>query len=209
MARRRRQSSGGSKTAGIVIVLVLLAAGGWWYWQKMPRGPADPAAAPLVTSVDGSQEIVLPPPQVPADALCTRLGDLRVATLLTTASVTASPLAAEAGVPRAAGCKWRTAEGGELIAMWFDDGSLTRGQIAERGATYFQSSVTGLEYALKMSPEKLTGVGDEAVVAGFSAPGSGQGQVIVRRGEHVLTLEARGVPRAAAVRLAEALIAQF
>ena len=209
MARRRRQASGGSKTFGIVVVVALLAAGGWWYWQKRAESPDAPTAAPLATASDGSQEIALPPPQVPADALCTRLGDLRVATLLSTASVTPTTLAAEAGVPRAAGCTWRTAEGGELIAMWFDDASLARGQVAERGTAYFQSAVTGLEYALKTTPEKLSGVGDEAAVAGFTAPGTGQGQVVARRGDNVLTLEARGVPRAAAVRMAEALVAQL
>lgn len=208
MARRRRHGSGGSKAIGIVAV-VALAAGGWWYWQKMPHDSANSSTPPATAAVDGSQEITLPPPQVPADGLCTKLGDLRVATLLSTASVTATSLAAEAGVPRAAGCTWRTAEGGELVAMWFDDVSLAHGQVAERGAAYFQSAVTGLEYALKMPPEKLTGVGDEAALAGFTAPGSGQGQVIARRGASVLTLEARGVPRAAAVRMAEALVAQL
>jgi len=207
MTRRRRQGSGASRWFGIAL-LVAVAVAGWWIWQKMPRN-SDSTSAPAATTADGSQEIALPPPRVPADGLCTKLGDLRVATLLSTSSVTATPLSAEPGVPRAAGCTWRTAEGAELRAMWFNDASLALGSGTERGSAYFQSAVTGLEYALKLSPEKLTGVGDEAVAAGFVAPASGQGQVIARRGEHVLTLEARGVARAAAVRTAEALVAQL
>ncbi len=207
MTRRRRQGSGATRFLGIAL-LIAAGAAGWWFWQKMPR-ESGRAAAPVAASADGSQEIALPPPRVPADGLCAKLGDLRVATLLSTSAVTATPLAGEPGVPRAAGCSWRTAEGGELRAMWFNDASLALGSGTERGAAYFQSAVTGLEYALKLSPEKLTGVGDEAVAAGFVAPASGQGQVITRRGEHVLTLEARGVARASAVRMAEALVAQL
>lgn len=207
MAKRRRQGSGGGRAIGIVIVLAALAAGGWWLWQKMPRASEGPGSD--VASANGSQEIALPPPRVAADALCTRLGDLRIATLLSTSSVVATPLAVEAGVPRAAGCTWRTAEGAELTAMWFNDASLSQSQVTERGAAYFQSAVTGLEYALKLAPERITGVGDEAVAAGFVAPASAQGQVIVRRGENVLTVEARGVARANAVRVAETLVAQL
>lgn len=207
MTRRRRQGSGGSKFL-VIALLVAAAAAGWWFWQKSPRYSGS-TSAPAAVTADGSQEIALPPPRVPADGLCTKLGDLRVATLLSTSSVSAAPLPDEAGVPRVAGCTWRTAEGGELRAMWFNDASLSLGTGAERGAAYFQSTVTGLEYALKLQPERLTGVGDEAVAAGFVAPASGQGQVIARRGEHVLSVEARGVARASAVRMAEALVAQL
>ncbi len=209
MARRRGQASGRSGKFGLVLVAGLLAAGAWWYWQQRTQASSTSDAGPVAAAGNGSQEIVLPPPQVPADGLCTRLGDLRVATLLATNSVTVSSLAADSAVPRVAGCSWRTAEGGEVIAMWFDDASLARGQVSERGAAYFQSVVTGLEYALKATPEKLTGVGDEAAAAGFGTTSAAQGQVVARRGGNVLTLEARGIPRAAAVRMTEALVAQL
>jgi len=210
MARRRRPDSGSSSKIAILLFALALGAGAWWYWQRggsAADGQRD--STPASTATDGSEVIQLPAPEVPVDALCAKLGDPRVATLLQTSAVTTTPLPSESGVPRAAACRWVTAEGGELVAMWFNNASLARGNIAERGAAYFQTTATGIEYALKSPAEKVAGIGEEAVVGGFATPDSGEGQVIVRRGEHVLAVSARAVPRAATLRLAEALIAQF
>ncbi len=208
MARRRR-SSGGNRLLPAVVLSVLLVGAGWWVWDRNLRERAPGDAISTVAADPGAQSIELPPALTAADGLCERLSDARVATLLATPTVIATTLPAENGVPRAAGCVWRSGKDTAVRAMWFNDASLAAGGIAERGSAYFRTAVTGLEYALKLVPEPLPGIGDEAVAAGFDPATPGDGQVIARRGQNILVLESGGASRAATARLAETLLAQL
>lgn len=209
MARRRRKSSGSNRLLPTVVLIALLLGAGWWVWDRHLResAPADPVVTAVTDS--GGQSIALPPARSGSEGICGRLAEARVATLLDIENVTATTLPAEQGVPRAAGCEWRSGKSLKVRVMWFNDASLTAGGIEEHGSAYFSTAVTGLEYALKLTPERLSGIGDEAVAAGFETAAPGEGQLIARQGQNILVLESSGASRAATGRLAGTLLAQL
>jgi hypothetical protein len=68
--------------------------------------------------------------------------------------------------------------------------------------------VTGLEYEFKAPPDAVSGIGDEAVAAGFEGDGDVQ-QIVVRRGDRVLALQFQGLDRQVAESFASALAARL
>lgn len=186
MARKRSRSP-----LPTLLLLALVAAGGWAAWRY---GPALLARfAPAQTPTAGS-----------ALDVCARATPADVAKALGTRAADPRHVGAGADVPAAGACTWDFG-GGSIVALWFTPGSLARGKVDSHGHAYYDSVVTGLEYAFKEAPAKIAGLGDEAAAAGFDGGGDAP-QLVVRRGDDVLVLVAKGTDRASAERVARLLV---
>jgi hypothetical protein len=190
MARKRRNRS----PLPALLLLGLAAVGGWAAWRHGPallatwRGDDAPVAAAGTTAFD----------------VCARASTADVARAVGAATAEARYVGAGADVPAAGSCTWDWS-GGSIVASWFTPASLARGKVAESGHAYFASVATGLEYAFKEPPAPIAGLGDEAAAAGFGG-GPEPAQLVVRRGDEVLTLVVRGADRAQAERVARLLV---
>ena len=136
--------------------------------------------------------------------VCARATPADVAKALGTRAADPRHVGAGADVPAAGACTWDFG-GGSIVALWFTPGSLARGKVDSHGHAYYDSVVTGLEYAFKEAPAKIAGLGDEAAAAGFDGGGDAP-QLVVRRGDDVLVLVAKGTDRASAERVARLLV---
>ena len=116
-------------------------------------------------------------------------------------------MASARGVPAASACGW-TFFGGRAEARLFTAASLAQAPEALSPEDYFRSVVTGLEYEFKAPPVVLSGIGDQAVAAGFDGAGDVP-QIVVRRGDRVLALQLQGLDRAAGEAFASALAARL
>lgn len=174
-----------------LVLLALVAAGGWAAWRYGPALFARfaPAKAPTAGA---------------ALDVCSRATPADVAKALGARSAEPRHVGAGADVPAAGACTWDFG-GGSIVALWFTPGSLARGKVESHGHAYYESVVTGLEYAFKERPAAIAGLGDEAAAAGFGGGGEAP-QVVVRRGDDVLVLVAKGTDRAAAERVARLVI---
>lgn len=192
MARRKQQ---GVSFAPLVIAVVLLVAA-YAAWQTAPRWmprvfPPKPGSATPKPAGSAALDVCA---LAPAEAARAALGG----------AATVRHVGAAADVPAAGACTWSVG-GKSLVAMLFTPDSLAGGAAKVDAHGYFESVVTGFEYALKSMPESIA-LGDEAALAGFDV---GQGQVVVRHRERVLHVLANGVPRADAERFARAVAASL
>jgi hypothetical protein len=178
------------------VLLAALAAGGWYAWQRHPEWFA------AVTAPSRPAPSDAPPPL----AVCALPAPAAVEQAL--GAAVAAPGGAAQGVPAAGSCTWTTPDGGLVSAMVFTRASLATGAGAQRlhGRAYFDTVATGLEYALKQPPQRVDGLGDAAVAAGFDA---GAGQLVVLKGETVLHLTSSRVERPRVERLARAVAARL
>ena len=193
MARRKRRNP-----AVPLLALAVLAAVGYaaWRWgpallERLQSGTTSTSAATL--------------------DVCALVPAASVASAIGVAQVQLRRLGAGADVPAAGACTWdfeRDGAQGKAVAMLFTPASLARGGVGTSAGTYYQSVVTGLEYAYKEVPAQLSDIGDEAAAAGFGAEGEPP-QVIVRSGDRVLVLVLERVDRAGSERLARALAAKL
>ena len=185
MARKRSRSP-----LPTLMLLAAFAAAAWGAWRYGPallaRLQAPPATAGAALDV------------------CARATPAAIAQAIGVATAEARHVGAAADVPAAGACTWDF-EGGSIVALWFTPASLARGKVTERGHAYFEGVATGLEYAFKEPPATIAGIGDEAAAAGFGG-GPEPAQLVVRRGDDVLTLVLRGVDRARAERVAKLLV---
>jgi hypothetical protein len=190
MARRRRRSL----RPWILLALIAGAAyGAWRYGPSLMHRLGGGTPAPAVTPL----------------AACVLADPTEVAAALGIGAVDAQASVPAAGVPATGGCTWAFggigAARGRATVLLFTRESLAAGGATASAADYFRSSVTGLEYAWKDAPRTLSGIGDEAVIAGFDAGSPRAGAILVRRGERVIDLGIDGADAAAAQRLAAAL----
>ena len=188
MARKRSRSP-----LPMLVLFAAFVAAGWAAWRYGPALLASWEKSPA-TSAQGSG----------AFDVCARAGAADIAAAVGAPSADARHVGAAADVPAAGACTWDF-RGGSIVALWFTPGSLARGGVAERGDAYFTSVATGLEYAFKEPPAAITGLGDEAAAAGFNG-GPEPAQIVVRKGDDVLTLVVRGTGRAEAERVARLLV---
>lgn len=194
-ARRTRRKS---PSFAPLFVLVAIAALGWAGWRY---GPAllDRLAAGSGTTAPATTDVCA---LVPVGGVAAALGVARVEM---------RRVGAGAGVPAAGACTWdfeRDGAAGSAVAMLFTPASLSRGGVATTATAYYDSAVTGLEYAYKEIPAKVDGIGDAAAAAGFGG-GAEPPQLIVRSGDRVLVLVLRNADLGAAERLARALAARL
>jgi hypothetical protein len=180
MARRR------SQLPRKLLLLGAVAAVAWAGWRFGPQW-LDRGSVP-----HGTTEVCR---LAPAPGLAERIG--RVA-------VEARRLPPAAGVPAASACEW-IFFGGRAIGRVFTPASLAAGGVDLAPADYFRSIATGLEYEFKAAPEVLADLGDEALVAGFGGTDGDRPQVVLRRGDDVLSLEFEGLDRESAVAFAREL----
>lgn len=180
----------------VVIVLSIAAYFAWRHrdaWVPAPAPSSTPAAPFAGSALDA----------------CTLAPLARVEAALGAKDASARRVGAEADVPAAGACTYdfeRDGRKASLVVLAFTRESLARaGREALAPREYFQSTVTGLEYALKSVPVPVAGLGDEAAAAGFA--GGASGQLVVRRGDTVLQLVGDGVDRAAVERAARELVA--
>lgn len=183
MAKRRSRLTRNLALCGAAAVL---AWAGWQFWPGPQRatqpGPASDAACALA-----------PPPVL--------------AQMIGRAAVEARRLAPADDVPAASACTW-TFFGGRAEGRLFTADSLAQAPVALSPADYFRSAVTGLEYEFKAPPAVLSGIGDEAVAAGFDGAGDVP-QIVVRRGDRVLVLQVQGLDRGIAEAFAGALASRL
>ena len=180
-------------------MLSLALAGGfaWRHREAWLPQPAAPVAVPSAPAAAAAFDVCALAPRV------------RVAAALGVAAVEVRHVGAGADVPAAGSCTFDFERGGRrgsVVALAFTSASLERGDAPADAHAYFDSVVTGLEYALKDVPQTIAGLGDEAASAGFDG-GAGPAQLVARRGDLVLHLVVRGADRDAAQRLARELIA--
>ena len=192
MARRRSHSV----SFAPLIIVAVLAVGAYAAWQTAPRW------WPATTKVDGTK-----PAQPVADVeidVCRLVPGAAAAETLRWTETTARQVGAAADVPAAGSCTWR-AGNRAVVANVFTTSSLG-GDRRVDAHDYYESVVTGFEYALKTQPQAIAGLGDEAAKAGFEG-GAGDAQIAVRKGDRVLHLVVRGATEADAVAFARRLAA--
>jgi hypothetical protein len=191
MPRRRRKRF----PLGALLLLLALGAGGWTLWRFWPAQPtAQRTDAPVAVPQRAALDVCA---LAPAAAIARAAGRDVVQT---------RALGASTDVPAAGVCTIDFARG-SVVVLVFTRESRTRGGAIADGAVYFRSVLTGLEYEFKEAPQMLTGLGDEAAVAGFSAEGEEPPQLVLRRGDMVLQLIARDLDRARAETVARTLLA--
>lgn len=181
-----------------LVVAVVLAVAIYFSWRHRDAWWPEPAATPTAAAPFAGAAL---------DA-CTLAPLARIEAALGAKGTSLRRVGAEADVPAAGACTYefeRAGRRGSLVVLAFTRESLARG-VGEALAPreYYASTVTGLEYALKAVPSPITGLGDEAAIAGFE-PG-GEGQLVVRSGDTVLQLVARELDRAAVERAARELV---
>lgn len=194
MARRQ------SRSASIAVLLIagVLVLAGFAAWKYSPGfaaflssggKPSEPARAPVSAAFD-------------VCALATA-----EATAFAFAGADSQPrhIGAAADIPAAGACTWGSAER-SVVATVFTPASLRGGKAPGDPHRYYESVVTGFEYALKSMPRPIGALGDEAAAAGFE---SGEGQIVMRKGDRVMHLAARGIPRPQAEQFARALAANL
>lgn len=182
MARRRKNGF----PWGALVAVAALAAAGYAAFEYGPQYLASRSDGATVAS--------------PALAVCTLPAADAVRGAL--GEAVAAPGGAARGVPAAGSCTWTTRHGGLVSAMVFTRASLDGASNPLRGAAYFDSIATGLEYAFKEPPRRIAGIGDAAVAGGF---GTGAGQVVVLKGDTVLHVTSAQVDQDQVERLARAV----
>ena len=188
MARRKRSRS----PLPTLVLLAVVAAGGWAAWRYGPALLARFEAPAPGTTAGAALDV------------CARATPAAIAQALGKPDAQPRHVGAGADVPAAGACTWDFA-GGSLVALWFTPASLARGKVEGGGHAYFESVATGLEYAFKEPPARIAGLGDEAAAAGF-AGGPALAQVVVRKGDDVVTFVVNGVDRPAAERAARLVV---
>jgi len=189
MARRRSRSV----SFAPLLVVGVLAVGGYFAWKHsatwLPMLSKTPAKADAPEPAAADVEI----------DVCRLVPATTVGDMLHWRDVSARQVGAAADVPAAGSCTWRFGNRA-VVANVFTTASLGDGPTADaRG--YYDSVVTGFEYALKANPSPISNLGDEAASAGFDEAG-GDAQIVVRKGDRVLHLVVRGAPERDAVALA-------
>lgn len=193
MARRRTRSL----APVLVIILVLLAAAAAWRYGPSVLQPGKDAATPLE------------PPRTALD-LCGLVTPENAAGVLGVEAVEARHVGAAADVPAAGSCTWNFGADGSVVALAFTPDSLRRSAAAGTGHEYYDSVVTGMEYALKTVPQPIANLGDEAAAAGFGrATTENPALLVVRSGDTVLQLAVNGADRDAAERFARVVVEQL
>lgn len=188
MARRKRSRS----ALPTLVLLAVVAAAGWAAWRY---GPA------LVARFDGKGA---GPTQGAALDVCARATPAAIARALGKPKAEPRHVGAGADVP-AAGVNHSATSEPPAKSHVHAPASLARGKVDSSGHAYFESVATGLEYAFKEPPAAIAGLGDEAAAAGFGG-GPEPAQVVVRKGDDVVTLVVRGADRAAAERAARLIV---
>ena len=188
MARRKRTRS----PLPTLVLLAVVAAGGWAAWRYGPALLARFGKPTAGTTAGAALDV------------CARAAPAALAQELGKPSAEPRHVGAGADVPAAGACTWDF-EGGSLVALWFTPASLARGKVESSGHAYFETVATGLEYAFKEPPATIEGLGDEAAAAGFGG-GPELAQIVVRKGDDVVTLVVNGVDRAAAERAAHLIV---
>jgi hypothetical protein len=183
MAKRR------SRLPRNLALLGVVAAVGWAAWTYWP----------------GPQRKVVQGPS--ADDACALAPAPVLAQMIGRAAVEARRMASARGVPAVSACSWAFF-GGRAEARLFTAASLAQAPEALSPEDYFRSVVTGLEYEFKAPPVVLSGIGDQAVAAGFDGAGDVP-QIVVRRGDRVLALQMQGLDRTAGEAFASALAARL
>ena len=193
MARRRTRS-----LAPILVpIFVLVAAVAAWRF------------APALLEEAPKSNAALEAPRTALD-LCSLVSPENAAGVLGVETVEARHVGAAADVPAAGSCTWNFGAEGSVVAMAFTPESLERVAAAGSGHAYYETVVTGMEYALKSVPQPIANLGDEAAAAGFgSATAENPAQLVVRRGDTVLQLAVRGANLDAAERFARVVVEQL
>jgi hypothetical protein len=196
MPRRRARSK---SPLPLLLVLAALVAAGWAAWRY---GPA------LLARWRGA-----PTPVLATTDVCALLDTTAVRDALDVPAVAAFRRGAAADVPAAGACTWTfdraAGADGSIVALLFTRESLAAGRSQPEPAGFYMSTVTGLEYALKLVPAPLDDLGDAAAVAGFGSDDPRRGQLVVRAGDSILHLVADGAGRGATEALARRLVARL
>lgn len=183
MAKRRSRLP---RNLALLAAAGVLGWAGWVYWPEPQRDAAVETQAVDACALS------------PAPVLAQLIG--RVA-------VEARRMPPARDVPAASACTWKFF-GGRAEGRLFTAASLAQGAVVLSPTDYFRSVVTGLEYEFKAPPDSLSGIGDEAVAAGFEGGGAVR-QIVVRRGDRVLALQFQGLDRQVAESFAGALAARL
>ena len=177
-----------------LLILGLIAAGAWGGWQFAPEK--------LRAALGGDAGRAHEAAEIDVCALAT---EPELAKTVNRVAIEARDVGQRENVPAAGVCGWEFF-GGSVTGRVFTPASLRRGGLKSSGVDYYRSVITGLEYEYKEVPVPISGLGDDAAVSGGD---QGLQQLVVRRGERVLTLEYAGIDRATAQLFAASLISGF
>jgi hypothetical protein len=144
-------------------------------------------------------------PKTDSQNVCALLPELKRLPVIGRGPVRAQQTKHSPNIPAAGTCTFEF-DGGSIVLMVFTRESLAQHGQLEYGAAYFKSIELGFEYALKESPLRVAGLGDEAIQVGYDVANSNQSQLIVRRDNDVLHLITTGIDAARSQMIAHAIL---